>query len=91
MVDFFIDRPIFAAVLAILITLAGARLHAAAADRAVPADHAAHRADRAPATPGASAEVVESTVTVPIEEQVNGAEGMLYMSSTSVERRQHER
>ena len=32
---------------------------------------------------GASADVVERTITLPIEEQVNGAEGMLYMSSTS--------
>ena len=32
---------------------------------------------------GASADVVERTITLPIEEQVNGVEGMLYMSSTS--------
>ena len=32
---------------------------------------------------GASADVVERTLTIPIEEQVNGTEGMLYMSSTS--------
>jgi multidrug efflux pump len=33
--------------------------------------------------PGASAEVVENSVTVPLEQQINGVEGMLYMSSNS--------
>jgi multidrug efflux pump subunit AcrB len=32
---------------------------------------------------GASADVVERTITLPVEEQVNGTEGMLYMASTS--------
>ena len=78
---FFIDRPIFAAVLSIVITLAGGdrRLHAAA--RAVSADHAADRVRSTCNYPGASAKVVAEAVAAPIEQQVNGVEDMMYMSS----------
>jgi hydrophobe/amphiphile efflux-1 (HAE1) family protein len=79
---FFIDRPIFAAVLAILITLGGAI--------SIPLLPISQFPLIVPPTVqvsanynGASADVVERTVTLPIEEQVNGTEGMLYMSSTS--------
>ena len=82
LVAFFIDRPIFAAVVAILITLAGAI--------SIPLLPVAQFPPIAPPTvqvsanyTGASADVVERTITLPIEEQVNGTEGMLYMSSTS--------
>ncbi len=82
MVDFFIERPIFATVLAILITLAGAVC--------IPLLPIAQFPPITPPTvqiaatyTGASAEVVESSVTVPIEQQVNGVEGMMYMSSNS--------
>ncbi|MEB2345243.1 MAG: multidrug efflux RND transporter permease subunit [Deltaproteobacteria bacterium] len=81
-VAFFIDRPIFAAVVAILITLAGAI--------SIPLLPVSQFPPIVPPTvqvsasyTGASADVVERTLTLPIEEQVNGAEGMLYMSSTS--------
>ena len=81
-VRFFIDRPIFAAVIAILITLAGAI--------SIPLMPVSQFPPIAPPTvqvsasyTGASADVVERTITLPIEEQVNGTEGMLYMSSTS--------
>jgi multidrug efflux pump len=81
-VNFFIDRPIFASVLAIVIVVAGAV--------AIPFLPIAMFPEITPprvvvqATyPGASAEVVEQTVTTPIEEQVNGAENMIYMSSRS--------
>ena len=77
---FFIDRPIFATVLSIIITLAGA-----IAMFALPI---AQYPPIAPPTvqvsctyPGASAQVVGDTVAAPIEQQVNGVEGMLYMSS----------
>src|SRR4051794_6572020 len=77
---FFIDRPIFASVLSIIITLAGfiAMLNLPIAQYP----------PIAPPTvqvsctyPGASAQVVADTVAAPIEQQVNGVEGMLYMSS----------
>jgi hydrophobe/amphiphile efflux-1 (HAE1) family protein len=81
-VAFFIDRPIFAAVVAILITLAGAV--------SIPLLPVSQFPPIVPPTvqvsasyTGASADVVERTITLPIEEQVNGAEGMLYLSSTS--------
>src|ERR1700756_2436898 len=71
---FFIDRPIFAAVLSIFITLTGAiallSLPIAPPAVAVSITY-----------PGASAQVVADTVAAPIEQQVNGVEGMLYMSS----------
>ena len=81
-VNFFIDRPIFASVLAIVIVVAGAV--------AIPFLPIAQFPEITPpqvvvtATyPGASAEVVEQTVTTPIEQQVNGVENMIYMSSRS--------
>ena len=79
---FFIERPVFAAVLAILITLVGAI--------AYPTLPVAQYPDIVPPTvnitasyPGASAETLADTVAAPIEEQVNGVEDMLYMSSQS--------
>ncbi len=79
---FFINRPIFAAVLAIFIVLAGL-----AAMRTLPI---AQYPEIAPPVvtvraiyPGASAEVLEQTVAAPLENQINGVEDMLYMSSTS--------
>ncbi len=79
---FFIDRPIFASVVAILITLAGAI--------SIPLLPVSLFPPIVPPTvqvsatyTGASADVVERTITLPIEEQVNGTEGMLYLSSTS--------
>ncbi|MEA2781762.1 MAG: hypothetical protein QOK29_3306 [Rhodospirillaceae bacterium] len=77
---FFIDRPIFAAVVSILITLLGGISYFALPVAQYP--------EIAPPTivinatyPGASAQVVSDTVATPIEEQVNGVENMLYMSS----------
>ncbi|MGA2066994.1 MAG: efflux RND transporter permease subunit [Thermoguttaceae bacterium] len=77
---FFIDRPIFAAVLSITVTLAGTI--------AVFELPLAQYPQIAPPTvnvscsyPGASAQVVAETVAAPIEQQVNGVENMFYMSS----------
>ncbi|MGI6245841.1 MAG: efflux RND transporter permease subunit [Pseudochelatococcus sp.] len=77
---FFIDRPIFAAVLSVLIFLAGLL-----SMRALPISE---YPDVVPPTvvvraqyPGASPRVIAETVATPIEEQINGVEGMLYMSS----------
>lgn len=79
---FFIDRPVFAAVLSIFIMLAGL-----AAMRGLPI---AQYPEIAPPVvqvravyPGASAQVIEGTVAAPIENAINGVEDMMYMSSTS--------
>src|SRR3977135_3866534 len=77
---FFIDRPIFAAVLSIFITLTGGiallSLPIAPFPRITPPAVAVSIT-----YPGASAQVVADTVAAPIEQEVNGVEGMLYMSS----------
>ncbi len=81
-VDFFIRRPIFATVCALLITLAGLV--------AIPSLPIAQFPNLAPpqvvvtsAFLGASAQAVETSVTTPLEQQINGAEGMKYLTSTS--------
>jgi multidrug efflux pump len=77
---FFIDRPIFASVLSIVITLAGAiagwYLPIAQYPQITPPS-----VQVTITYPGASAQVVADTVAAPIEQQVNGVQGMLYMSS----------
>src|SRR5271165_7023518 len=79
---FFIDRPIFASVLSILITLTGGiallSLPIAQYPQITPP-----AVQVSISYPGASAQVVADTVGAPIEQQVNGVEGMLYMSSQS--------
>jgi len=79
---FFIERPVFAAVLSIVMIIAGALFDPGAAGVPVPGDRAAH-GDRDDELPGANAKTVAETVATPIEEQVNGVENMLYMSSQS--------
>lgn len=80
MAKFFINRPIFAAVISVVITLAGSI--------AVMLLPVAQYPEITPPTvqvnctyPGASAKVVGETVAAPIEQQVIGVENMLYMSS----------
>jgi multidrug efflux pump len=77
---FFIDRPIFASVLSIVITLTGyialRSLPIAQYPRITPPGVSVSIR-----YPGASAQVVSDTVAAPIEQQVNGVPGMLYMSS----------
>ncbi len=82
MVKFFINRPIFATVLALIIVVAGL-----VTLNVLPI---AQYPDITPPTvqvsavyPGADAQTVSQTVGLPIEQQVNGVDGMLYMSSNS--------
>src|SRR5947209_11561444 len=79
---FFIDRPIFAAVLSIVIVLAGAVAYTSLPVAQYP-DVAPPTVQVTASYPGANAETVRDTVAAPIEEQISGVEGMLYMSSTS--------
>ncbi|HEX5482899.1 MAG TPA: multidrug efflux RND transporter permease subunit [Terriglobia bacterium] len=81
-VDFFIDRPIFAAVISILIFVAGLLAMLSLPIAQYP-KIALPVVQVMASYPGANAQVVEQTVATPIEEQVNGAEGMVYMQSTS--------
>ncbi len=81
-VDFFIRRPVFATVCALLIVLGGAAV--------IPSLPISQFPNLAPPQvgvssfyTGASAQTVESAVTIPLEQQINGAEGMKYMTSTS--------
>jgi multidrug efflux pump len=79
---FFIDRPIFAAVLSIFIILAGL-----AAMRVLPISQYPEISPPVVTVtaiyPGASAPVLESTVAAPLESAINGVENMMYMNSTS--------
>ncbi len=79
---FFIDRPIFASVVAIVFVILGgvsfARLPVAQYPEIAPPT-----INVTGQYPGASAEIVAGTVVSPIEDQINGVEGMLYISSNS--------
>src|SRR3954471_4193725 len=77
---FFVDRPIFATVLSVLITLIGGFAYFQLPVAQYP--------EIAPPTvvinasyPGASAQIVSETVATPIEQEINGVEHMLYMVS----------
>jgi len=81
-VDFFIRRPVFATVCAILIVLGGAI--------AIPTLPIAQFPDLAPpqvvvssAYIGANAQAVETAVTIPLEQAINGVPGMKYITSSS--------
>ncbi|PWV83163.1 efflux RND transporter permease subunit [Halomonas sp. A11-A] len=84
MLRFFIDRPIFASVISIIIMLVGL-----AALRALPVEQ---YPDVVPpqvvveaAYPGASSTVIAEAVAAPLEQEINGVDNMLYMESTSTD------
>ena len=79
---FFVDRPVFASVISIVIFLAGIM-----GMRALPIEQYPELVPPevvvAAAYPGASAETLPQTVSAPLEEQINGVENMIYMQSTN--------
>lgn len=77
---FFIDRPIFASVLSIIITLAGGIAVFALPVTQYP-EITPPTVEVSAVYPGANSKVVADTIAAPIEQQVNGVEGMMYMSS----------
>ncbi len=77
---FFINRPIFASVLSIVIVLAGGIALFTLPVAQYP-EIAPPTVEVSASYPGANARVVADTVAAPIEQQVNGVEGMMYMSS----------
>ncbi|RBP42544.1 multidrug efflux pump [Roseimicrobium gellanilyticum] len=79
---FFVDRPIFAAVLSIIITLLGGLAYFALPVSQYP-EVAPPTVVVAATYPGANAQTLAETVAAPLEQEINGVENMLYLSSSS--------
>src|SRR5471032_955007 len=79
---FCIDRPIFASVISIVITLGGALAMFNLPIAQYP-DITPPQITISAGYPGATAQVVANNVAAPIEQQVNGADNMIYMNSSS--------
>ena len=82
MVEFFTRRPIFASAVALVLVMAGAISYVLLPVAQFP-DITPPQVVVSAAYPGASAQVVADTVTTPLEQQINGVQGMTYMSSSS--------
>ena len=82
MVGFFIHRPVFASAIAVLMVLAGAISYFLLPVSQFP-EITPPQVVVSAIYPGASAQTVADTVTTPLEQQINGVEGMTYMSSSS--------
>ncbi len=82
MVGFFIQRPIFASAIAVIMVLAGSICFFLLPISQFP-DITPPQVVVQAVYPGASAQVVADTVTTPLEQQINGVQGMTYMSSSS--------
>ncbi len=82
MVGFFIERPIFASAIAVIMVLAGALSYFLLPISQFP-EITPPQVVVSAVYPGASAQTVADTVTTPLEQQINGVEGMIYMSSSS--------
>jgi hydrophobe/amphiphile efflux-1 (HAE1) family protein len=82
MVGFFIERPIFASAIAVILVLAGSICYFLLPVSQFP-DITPPQVVVTAVYPGASAQVVADTVTTPLEQQINGVAGMTYMSSSS--------
>src|ERR1700689_5211968 len=82
MVGFFIERPIFASAIAIIILLAGSMCCFLLPVSQFP-EITPPQVVVSAIYPGAGSQVVADTVTTPLEQQINGVPGMIYMSSAS--------
>ncbi|MCA9024831.1 MAG: multidrug efflux RND transporter permease subunit [Planctomycetaceae bacterium] len=82
MSEFFIHRPIFATVISIVIVISGVVSFTALPVAKFP-EVSPPTVKVSAVYPGADARTIAETVATPIEQEVNGVEGMLYMSSTS--------
>ena len=82
MVNFFIERPIFSSAVAIVMVLAGLIAYELLPVAEFP-EITPPQVVVSATYPGASAQVVADTVTTPLEQQINGVAGMIYMSSVS--------
>lgn len=84
MLRFFIDRPIFASVISVIIMLAGV-----ASLRVLPVEQYPNVVPPevvvSATYPGASAEVLAESVAAPLEQEINGVDDMIYMESTSTD------
>ena len=79
---FFVDRPVFATVIALIVTLVGALAAGRLAVEQYP-NVAPPQVKVTAIYPGASPEILENTVAAPLEREMNGVKGLLYLYSTS--------